>query len=333
MKKLAGKNESGFTLIEFIAALVIGAIAAAMVYSYFNTSLSGSAEPVKRLQEANNLRLVMENIVADYNRLNNLNNRSEWKASQSYRLNSVVVPTTSNGHFYSCTAAGTSGATAPAWPTGTNGTVTDGTVTWKEGGVIWNATGTTETIVWQPAHAYSQNNIMIPSINNGHYYKCITAAGGTSGSTVPKTWKYSYNFLINDIIFALNGRFYRCIVAGKSGTTEPAWPASDGTTITDNTVTWQEVPDGSVRWAEAGTILYSPDTTNTVLKDNLYNYLTTIPGRYGNNYTVVAADTKFIKFSGSTEAAVTGGDEKNILKVTIKDDNSVKTLTQIFTIR
>ena len=41
-----------------------------------------------------------------------------------------VQPTPPNRHYYLCTQAGTSAATAPSWPTN-GGTVTDGTVVWQ----------------------------------------------------------------------------------------------------------------------------------------------------------------------------------------------------------
>ena len=58
---------------------------------------------------------------------------SAWAATTAYSLGDVVKPTTSNddGYYYICTAAGTSGGTEPTWP-GAGGSVTDGTVTWRE---------------------------------------------------------------------------------------------------------------------------------------------------------------------------------------------------------
>ncbi len=56
----------------------------------------------------------------------------KWQASTAYAVNDIVVPTTLNGRSYICTAAGTSGASEPAWPTTEAATVADNTVTWKE---------------------------------------------------------------------------------------------------------------------------------------------------------------------------------------------------------
>lgn len=62
-------------------------------------------------------------------------NAPDWAATTAKTLNSFVVPATPNGHYYRCTVAGTTGSSNPTWPT--NGTtVTDGTVTWVDMGLI-----------------------------------------------------------------------------------------------------------------------------------------------------------------------------------------------------
>lgn len=60
-----------------------------------------------------------------------------WAADTTYVAGSswpsVVTP--GNGYYYTCTVAGVSGASAPAWPTSA-GTVQDGGVTWAFGGAL-----------------------------------------------------------------------------------------------------------------------------------------------------------------------------------------------------
>lgn len=58
---------------------------------------------------------------------------SIWASTTSYSLNTRVRPSVANGRWYLCTVAGTSGSTAPTWPTD-GGTVVDGSVTWQDQG-------------------------------------------------------------------------------------------------------------------------------------------------------------------------------------------------------
>lgn len=60
---------------------------------------------------------------------------SAWVTLTAYALGDVVIPTTPNSHWYMATTAGTTAGPEPTWPT--NGsTVVDGTVTWRDMGLI-----------------------------------------------------------------------------------------------------------------------------------------------------------------------------------------------------
>ena len=53
-----------------------------------------------------------------------------------------------------------------------------------------------------------------------------------------------------------NGHRYRCTVSGTSDTVEPTWPTSDGGTVVDDEVTWEEyggaLADNEI-WADVST--------------------------------------------------------------------------------
>ena len=71
---------------------------------------------------------------------------NKWLANTGYTVNTVVVRTASNPPYqYICTAAGKTGATEPAWPTGSGSTVTDGPVT----PVTWKQIGPVPTLILQ----------------------------------------------------------------------------------------------------------------------------------------------------------------------------------------
>jgi hypothetical protein len=58
----------------------------------------------------------------------------------------------------------------------------------------------------------------------------------------PETWTANTAYTVGDVVKktgVYNSHSYKCTVAGTSHlTTEPTWPTTNGTTITDGTVTW-----------------------------------------------------------------------------------------------
>lgn len=59
-----------------------------------------------------------------------------WTATAAELVGQYVTPKTSNGFFFKCTTAGSTGASEPTWPSVVGTTVTDGTVTWTCAGAI-----------------------------------------------------------------------------------------------------------------------------------------------------------------------------------------------------
>jgi hypothetical protein len=100
------------------------------------------------------------------------------QTEHAYSLGDIVHPAIANQHYYECTAAGTSGVSAPTWKTDGTDT-TDGTVTWKDLGALAFHAAKVST-------AYVLGDLVQPATANGHFYECAVA--GTSGGTAP-TWK------------------------------------------------------------------------------------------------------------------------------------------------
>lgn len=167
MKCRKNLNQSGFTLIEIIATVVIVAIFSAVMLTFFSDSLIKSSDPFRRLRKSSDLSKVMANMMADYNPY------ARYKRSTSYDVGNKVLPSGNNGRFYICTATTgdkKSGETEPQWHD--YGPTQDGKVTWKAG-------------VWVEQTPYSVGDLVIPTNPNGHFYRCTTA--GSSGTTEP-TW-------------------------------------------------------------------------------------------------------------------------------------------------
>lgn len=170
-------NQSGFTLIEIIATVVIVAIFSAMMLTLFSDSLIKSSDSVRRLAKSSDLSKVMANITMDYAPY------PRWKAATSYSATNPankVLPTGMNGRFYICINSGTSDTSEPQWRD--YGDTQDGGARWKAG-------------VWVKQTTYSLGDMVIPTNPNGHFYRCITA--GSSGATQP-TWPLTGSATVGD---------------------------------------------------------------------------------------------------------------------------------------
>lgn len=67
--KRMNKN-GGFTLIEVIVTLIVAAILGTMLVTFMGTTMTGSVQPLLRVQQSNTAGHVMENIITDYTKLN-----------------------------------------------------------------------------------------------------------------------------------------------------------------------------------------------------------------------------------------------------------------------
>ncbi len=160
-------SQSGFTLIEIIATIVMVSIFIAIMLTLFTDnkgSFIKSSDALRNIFRSNDLSKVMANINSDYIPY------PKWKASTSYAAGNKVLPVGMNGRFYICWTGGTSGTSEPQWRD--SGDTLDGSVTWKAG-------------IWIKTQPYAVGDIVIPTNPNGHFYRCITA--GQSGPTEP-TW-------------------------------------------------------------------------------------------------------------------------------------------------
>ena len=60
-----------------------------------------------------------------------------------------------------------------------------------------------------------------------------------SGHIPPYPWTVSTPYTLYAVVYPTNGYQYICTVAGTSGTTQPSWPTTIGSTVADGSVTWQ----------------------------------------------------------------------------------------------
>ena len=156
-------KQSGFTLVEVIAAIVVVAVFSAIMLVLLSDSFIKSMDSARRFSKSSAISEVMANIMMDYEPY------PKWKASTIYSATNKVFPTGMNGFFYVCTVSGTSGASEPQWR---DGETQDGGARWEPG-------------KWKKLTAYVVGDMVIPTTPNGNFYRCTTA--GTSGTTEP-TW-------------------------------------------------------------------------------------------------------------------------------------------------
>jgi hypothetical protein len=116
-----------------------------------------------------------------------------WTASSAYALGALAVPL--NGHLYQATTGGTSAGTIPVWPLA-GGTVSDGSVVWKDLGTAtaailqFNCTATASGVTVSFARGTTTQAML--TVMNNHImgsgsapaYAVQTAGGAGSTATV-----------------------------------------------------------------------------------------------------------------------------------------------------
>jgi hypothetical protein len=156
----------------------------------------------------------------------------------AYTIGTLVTPLVPNGYAYECQAAGTTHATnEPTWPTVVGKTVTDGTVTWRCEG----ATSDREYLIDTSAYT-AVMEVRDGDFDGATVLEASTTDGRITVGYTPRKWANSTAYTDSQQVVPtlLNGFVYEAVVGGTShASTEPTWPTTLGTTVTDGTVTWR----------------------------------------------------------------------------------------------
>lgn len=109
-------------------------------------------------------------------------NKGAWAATTAFALNDTILATSASGNrIYKVTTAGTTGGSAPTWPTAFAGTVVDGTVTWTEQTVAIEAGTFTE--VSSGSYARPSITASLANFAGTQSAGSTTASSGTNATT------------------------------------------------------------------------------------------------------------------------------------------------------
>lgn len=136
-----------------------------------------------------------------------------WAAETPFSEGDYAIPLTYNGRVYKCTTAGTSGASEPSWTTTKGGTVSDGTVTWTEQSLLFQAdTMPTEVAEVGYRLAVTNNDTNWPAADNR------TKANGVALSFDEATedWGTVIAFAIRDASSAGNNLGFGALQVAKT---------------------------------------------------------------------------------------------------------------------
>jgi hypothetical protein len=198
-------------------------------------------------------------------------------------------------YAYETTTAGTTSGVEPTWPTVRGAlTAADGTVQWRCLGPV-NVDGSGGAGTWADAiplgevarfavqTTASMNDSLLAGSDtlpeNPTFAAQIKRAAGPPNIPV---WLASTAYTAGDVVTPRRGKGARFYVANNSatgGASEPAWPNTDGGTVVDGGITWQELHEEwwvawggtssadffSIRWDRLGVVVVQQGTT--VLKE------------------------------------------------------------------
>jgi len=94
------------------------------------------------------------------------------------------------------------------------------------------------------AAKWANDSVMDAALNQVATSDKMTACAGTPTTYYeavdPPVWAASTAYALGDVVrpTTRNSFAYECTTAGTSGATEPTWPTTAGTTVTDGTVVW-----------------------------------------------------------------------------------------------
>jgi len=224
-----------------------------------------------------------------------------WVPNSAYTVGTTIVPPSAAGLTFTCTQAGTSGATSPGWPITPGTPVGDNTVIWTAGTTAPLLSGVTHLMASRTNEAgnFAATPLPTPELLSGANFiptdSTLTPSQHYSGygvagyrflhpdSTGTTRWAPSTVHAVGDRVVPTpqnsNGFSYRCTqitALATSGATEPAWPTTlgpatmPGTTVTDGNLTW--VCDGQDvnRWHRLFTYVEVPTRSHRQLEDPPY---------------------------------------------------------------
>lgn len=116
---------------------------------------------------------------------------SFWRPNELVELNEYVRPRKATGFAYQATVAGTTATREPVWPTVSNATITDGSVTWK---CIEAAANGLNEITAPSAVSEPVGGIVISDVSVSESTKILaTYSSGTAGQDSYAVFTFTLN--------------------------------------------------------------------------------------------------------------------------------------------